>query len=78
MKFLTLTKPVTIPAADLFSKPTTFPVGKRFKITGRDFLHSNGENIVMTHIIVGGRFVGDVYIPVDSVTKKTLKNFQAY
>ena len=76
MKFVTLSKPFTVPANDLFSNPTTFPVGKRFKITGRDFIHSNGENIVMTHIIIGGRFIGDVNIPVDSVTEKTLANFQ--
>ena len=76
MKFVTLTKPFTVPANDLFSSPTTFPIGKRFKITGHDFLHRNGENIVMTHIIINGRFVGDVHIPVDSVTEKTLTNFQ--
>jgi hypothetical protein len=45
MKFVTLTKPFTVPANDLFSSPTTFPIGKRFKITGHDFLGKNFEKL---------------------------------
>lgn len=74
-KFITLTKPVTIPAADLFSKPTTFPVGKRFKITDRDGIAIDGKTIFKRMVIVDGRFV-DFNIPTDAVTEKTLENFK--
>jgi hypothetical protein len=73
-KFITLTKPVTIPAADLFSKPTIFPVGKRFGILDRDGIAIDGKTIFKTMVIVDGRFV-DFNIPTDAVTAKTLENF---
>ncbi len=74
-KFITLTKPVTIPAADLFSKPTIFPVGKRFAILDRDGIAIDGKTIFKTMVIVDGRFV-DFNIPTDAVTAKTLENFK--
>jgi hypothetical protein len=74
-KFITLTKPVTIPAADLFSKPTIFPVGKRFGILDRDGIAIDGKTIFKTMVIVDGRFV-DFNIPTDAVTAKTLENFK--
>jgi hypothetical protein len=74
-KFITLTKPVTIPAADLFSKPTIFPAGKRFKILDRDGIAIDGKTIFKTMVIVDGRFV-DFNIPTDAVTAKTLENFK--
>ena len=74
-KFITLTKPVTIPAADLFGSPTKFPVGKRFKITDRDGIAIDGKTIFKTMVIVDGRFV-DFNIPTDAVTAKTLENFK--
>ena len=74
-KFITLTKPVTIPAADLFSEPTTFPAGKRFGILDRDGIAIDGKTIFKTMVIVDGRFV-DFNIPTDAVTAKTLENFK--
>lgn len=74
-KFITLTKPVTVPAADLFSKPTILPAGKRFKITDRDGLSIDHKTIFKRMAIVDGRFV-DINIPVDSVTVKSFLNFK--
>jgi len=74
-KFITLTKPVTVPAADLFSKPVVLPAGKRFKITDRDGIAIDGKTIFKRMAIVDGRFV-DLEIPVDGVTKKSLENFE--
>ena len=74
-KFITLTKPVPIPAADLFSKPTIFPVGKRFKMTDRDGIAIDGKTIFKRLVVVDGRFV-DFNIPTDAVTAKTLENFK--
>jgi|GEM_PF-6415071 hypothetical protein len=75
MKFITLTKPVTVPAADLFSKPTILPAGKRFKITDRDGIAIDGKTIFKRMAVVDGRFI-DLDIPTDAVTKKTLENFK--
>ena len=75
MRFITLTKPVTVPAADLFSKPVVLPAGKRFKITDRDGIAIDGKTIFKRMAIVDGRFV-DLEIPVDGVTKKSLENFE--
>ena len=74
-KFITLTKPVTVPPADLFSYPVVLPAGKRFKITDRDGIAVDGKTIFKRMAIVDGRFV-DLRIPADSVTKKTLENFK--
>ncbi len=74
-KFITLTKPVIVPAADLFSKPTILPAGKRFKITDRDGIAIDGKTIFKRLVIVDGRFV-DLEIPVDSVTAKSYLNFK--
>ena len=74
-KFITLTKPVTVPAADLFSKPTILPAGKRFKITDRDGIAIDGKTIFKRMAVVDGRFI-DLDIPTDAVTKKTLENFK--
>ena len=74
-KFITLTKPVTIPAADLFSKPTIFPVGKRFKMTDRDGIAIDGKTIFKRLVVVDGRLV-DIDIPADAVTAETLENFK--
>ena len=75
MRFITLTKPVTVPAADLFSKPTILPAGKRFKITDRDGIAIDGKTIFKRMAVVDGRFI-DLDIPTDAVTKKTLENFK--
>lgn len=75
MRFITLTKPVTVPAADLFSKPTILPAGKRFKITDRDGIAIDGKTIFKRMAAVDGRFI-DLDIPTDAVTKKTLENFK--
>jgi hypothetical protein len=75
MRFITLTKPVTVPAADLFSKPVVLPAGKRFKITDRDGIAIDGKTIFKRMAIVDGRFI-DLDIPTDAVTKKTLENFK--
>ena len=74
-KFITLTKPVTIPAADLFGSPTKFPVGKRFKITDRDGISIDGKTIFKRLVVVDGRLV-DFNIPADAVTAETLENFK--
>ena len=74
-KFITLTKPVTVPAADLFSKPTIFPAGKRFKMTDRDGIAIDGKTIFKRLVVVDGRLV-DFNIPADAVTEKTLENFK--
>ena len=74
-KFITLTKPVTIPAADLFSKPTILPAGTRYKIGYRDEISIDGKTIFKRMVIVDGRFV-DLDIPADAVTAKTLENFK--
>ena len=75
MRFITLTKPVTVPAADLFSNPTVLPAGKRFKITDRDGIAIDGKTIFKRMVVVDGRFI-DLDIPTDAVTKKTLENFK--
>ena len=74
-KFITLTKPVTVPAADLFSNATVLPAGKRFKITERDGIAIDGKTIFKRMVVVDGRFI-DLDIPTDAVTKKTLENFK--
>ena len=74
-KFITLTKPVIVPPADLFSKPTILPAGKRFKITDRDGIAIDGKTIFKRMAVVDGRFI-DLDIPTDAVTKKTLENFK--
>ena len=74
-KYITLTKNVTIPAADLFGSPTKFPVGKRFKITDRDGIAIDGKTIFKRLVVIDGRLV-DIDIPADAVTAKTLENFK--
>lgn len=75
MKFITLTKPVTVPAADLFSKPTILPAGKRFKITDRDGINLKDGIIFKRWVNIGDHWV-TVIIPTDAVTEKTLDNFK--
>ena len=74
-KFITLTKPVIVPAADLFSDATIFPAGKRFKLNDRDGISIDHETIFKRMVIIDGRFV-DINIPVDSVTAKSYLNFK--
>jgi len=74
-KFITLTKPVTVPAADLFSKPVVLPAGKRFKMTDRDGIAIDGKTIFKRLVVIDGRLV-DIDIPADAVTAKTLENFK--
>ncbi len=75
-KFITLTKPVTVPAANHPEGfATILPAGRRFKITDRDGIAIDGKTIFKRLVVVDGRLV-DIDIPTDAVTEKTLENFK--
>ena len=75
-KFITLTKPQTVPSPNHPEGfATILPAGMRFKITDRDGISIDGKTIFKRMVVVDGRFI-DLDIPTDAVTEKTLENFK--
>lgn len=75
-KFITLTKPVTVPSPNHPEGfATILPAGRRFKMTDRDGIAIDGKTIFKRLVVVDGRLV-DIDIPADAVTENTLENFK--
>jgi len=77
-KFTVLTKKVVIGIGHDERRPRflVLEAGDRLKINDRDYVHVDGKHIVHTMVIEDGKFINEnIHIPLDAVTKNTLKNF---